>query len=80
MLIDARQEENLVAPEPAVAGDHVGEDLFIGVADVGGAVGVVDGGGEVEHVKIRESEQWAGRRWGRESQTGPLVQGREVSA
>ena len=37
-----------VAAEPAVAGDAVGAHLLERVAEVGVAVGVVDGGGEVE--------------------------------
>ena len=49
VLVDACEEEYLIAAEAVVASDDIGEDLFIGVADVGSAVGVIDGGGEVEH-------------------------------
>jgi len=31
-----------------IAGQHVGEDLLVGVAQVGRGIGVVDGGGDVE--------------------------------
>ena len=56
VLVDAGQKKHLVATQPAVAGDHVGKDLFISMADVRGAVGVVDGGSEIEH---------DGRKWER---------------
>ena len=49
VLVDACEEEYLIAAEAVVACDDIGEDLLIGVADVGSAVGVIDGGGEVEH-------------------------------
>ena len=45
VLVDAGEEKHLVAAQTTVAGDHVGKHLFIGVADVRGAVGVVDRGG-----------------------------------
>ena len=35
VLVDAGEEIHLVATQPAVTGDHVGKDLFIGMADVG---------------------------------------------
>ncbi len=35
VLVHAGEEINLVATKAAVAGDHVGKDFFIGVADVG---------------------------------------------
>ena len=38
-----------------VACEDVGEDFFVGVTDVWRAVGVVDGGGEKDHVCCRES-------------------------
>ena len=42
MLVRARQEIDRVAHQPAVPGDHVRQDLLIGVADVRRAVNVVD--------------------------------------
>ena len=50
VLIDAGEEEDLVAFQPVIARDHVGEDLLVRVADVRRAVGVVDGGGDEERV------------------------------
>ena len=47
VLVGAGQEEHVVTVEPHEAGDRVGRDHFIGVADVRGAVGVGNGGGDV---------------------------------
>jgi len=48
VLVDAGEEVGGVTVEFLVAGEDVGENFFVGVADVGSAVGVVDGGGD-EH-------------------------------
>jgi hypothetical protein len=48
VLVQAGEEEDLVAEAAARAGDDIGEDLFIGVAEVRGAVDVIDRGGDVE--------------------------------
>jgi hypothetical protein len=46
VLIEAGEEVNFAPGEPHIAGHGVGQHLFIGVADVRRAVGVVDGGGD----------------------------------
>ena len=48
VLVHADQEPDVVAAQPAIPRDAVGADLLVGVAEVRVAVGVVDGGGEVE--------------------------------
>ena len=48
VLVHPHQEVDVVPPQPAVARDAVGADLLQRVAQMGVAVGVVDGGGEVE--------------------------------
>src|SRR4029453_18589623 len=47
VLVGAGEEEGVVAQEPVPAGQRVGDDRGVGVADVGGVVHVVDGGREV---------------------------------
>ena len=49
VLVGAGAEEDVVALHPLVAGDRVGEDDLIGVADVGLGRGVGDGR---RHVKL----------------------------
>ncbi len=39
---------DLIAAQPVIAGDTVGADFLQGVTEVGIAIGVIDGGGEVE--------------------------------
>ena len=48
VLVKAGDEEDLLAHGTMGASDDVGDDLFVGVPEVGCAVGVVDGGGDVE--------------------------------
>src|SRR5579885_2516757 len=48
VLVVAHEEVDAVALHAAVAGLHVGAELLEGGADVRPAVGVVDGGGQVE--------------------------------
>ena len=48
VLVHPHEEVHLVAPQPPVAGDGVGAHLFQRVPQVGIAVGVVDGGGQVK--------------------------------
>ena len=48
VLVHPHQEMDLVSPEPPVAGDAVRPDLFQRMSQMGIAVGVVDGRGEVE--------------------------------
>ena len=48
VLIHAGEEKDFLAFQPVIPREHVGEHLFVGVADVRGAVGVVDGGGDEE--------------------------------
>ena len=47
MLVGAGQEEDVVAVEPHEAGDRVGRDRLIGVADMRRAVRIGDRGGDV---------------------------------
>ena len=62
VLIHAHEEMHCVAPEPSVPADAIGADLFQRVPQVGIAVGIINGGGEVE---LRHSGlAWAGRRGG----------------
>ena len=51
MLIHTGEEENLAPVEPLVAGDGVGEDFFVGVADMRRAVCVVDGCGDKKSIR-----------------------------
>ncbi len=48
VLVGAGEEEHVVAAQPVPAGHGVGGDRRVGVADVGGVVDVVDGGGDVK--------------------------------
>ena len=48
MLVHARDEEHLAPVQPHEALDGVGGDALIGVADMRRAIGVGDGGGDVE--------------------------------
>ncbi len=47
VLVGAGEEEDVVAVEPHEAGDRVGRDRLVGVADMRHAVGIGDRGGEV---------------------------------
>ena len=49
VLIDAGEVVSLLALETSVAGENIGEDFFVSVANVGLAVGVVDGGSDEFH-------------------------------
>ena len=48
VLVGAGQEEDVVADQPVPAGQGVGVDRRVGVADVGRVVDVVDRRGDVE--------------------------------
>ena len=48
MLIEAREEVNIVAEHAVVTCQDVGEDLFVGVTDVRVAIRIIDGSGDVE--------------------------------
>src|SRR5688572_30625596 len=48
MLVHACQEVDLVAGQPPISRDHVGADLFVGVAYVRFTIRVVDGGRQIE--------------------------------
>ena len=48
VLVHSHHEVDLLAAQPPVAGDAVGADLLQGVPQVGIAIGIIDGGGEVE--------------------------------
>jgi hypothetical protein len=48
VLVGAGEEEGVVAEQAVAAGDDVGDDGGVGVADVRARVDVVDRGGEVE--------------------------------
>src|SRR6266550_1340186 len=48
MLVHPHEKMHLIAPQPAIARDAVGADFLQGVPQVGIAVGVIDGGGDVE--------------------------------
>ncbi|MNL67288.1 hypothetical protein D3C87_1918550 [compost metagenome] len=47
VLVEAGQEEDLLAAQPVVAREGIGGDLLVGMADVGRRVAVVDGRGDV---------------------------------
>ena len=63
VLINAREEENMIAREPVIAGNDVGEHLLVGMADVRRAIRVIDGGGdekgcwECENVQTQGSKR-----------------------
>ena len=48
VLVGAGEEEHVMAVEPHEAGDRVGGDRFVGVADMRRAVGIGDRRGDVE--------------------------------
>ena len=48
MFIQSGQEVNLVASGSAIARDHVGQHLLVGVPDMRGAVGVINCGSEIK--------------------------------
>src|SRR5882762_1164752 len=48
VLVHPHEKMDLVAAQPVIAGDTVGADFLQGVAEVGIAIGVIDGGSEVE--------------------------------
>ena len=48
VFIETGKIENFLPETPARAGDYVGDDLFVGVAEVRLAVDVVNGGGDVK--------------------------------
>ena len=76
VLIDAGEEKNVVAFQPVIAREHIGEHLLVSVADVRRAVGVVDGGGDEEsgHVGAIRAEA---RRDGR-ARSGECSHGRPL--
>src|SRR6478609_5942970 len=47
VLVGAGEEEHVVAVEPHEAGDRVGGDRLVGVADMRRAIGIGDGGSDV---------------------------------
>ena len=53
VLVGAGQEEHILAVEPLEARQRIGRDRLIGVADMRQAVGIRDGGGDVESVSAR---------------------------
>ena len=64
VLIDAGEEENLLALQPMITRDDVGEDLLVRMADVRRTVGVIDRGGEIERFRHR-AQSIAGERCAR---------------
>ena len=52
MLVDSREEEHLAAALSLEACQDVGEDLLVGVADVGRGVRVIDRGGDEERFHV----------------------------
>jgi hypothetical protein len=56
VLVHAHDEVDLIAAHAAVPGDAVGADLLQGVPQMGVAVGVIDGGGQVKLRHPRSSE------------------------
>ena len=62
VLVHAGEEINALPGEPLEAGDHIRQHLFIGMADVRRAVGVVDGGGDKK--RLGHGDRMAGWRRG----------------
>ncbi len=58
VLIDPSQEEHLVAAQATVASDDIGEDFFVGMSDVGRAIGLVNGGGDEKLGHVRGVRDW----------------------
>ena len=54
MFVEPGQEVDRASAHAHVAGDHVGEDFLVGMAEVRRAVGVVDGRGDVERTGHEE--------------------------
>ena len=48
MLVDAGKEEYVVAFEPMIAGEHIGQNFFVSVADVWRRVRIIDRGRDVK--------------------------------
>ena len=61
VLVGAGEEEHVVAVEPHEAGDGVGGDHLIGVADVRLAVGIGDRGGDVIRLALETPSRVAAR-------------------
>ena len=57
MFIQARQEKHPFSEEAPGASDHVGNDFFIGMPEVGKAIDVIDRGGDVEPF-VHRHELW----------------------
>ena len=51
VFVRAGLKPDFLAAEPLEPGDHIGRNGFIGMADMRLAVGIVDGGGEIEWVR-----------------------------
>ena len=51
MLIEAREKVNIVAEHAVVTCQDVGEDFFVSVAEVRGAIRIIDGSGDVERTR-----------------------------
>ncbi len=47
VLVGAGQEEHIIAVEPHEAGNRVGCDRLVGVADMGRSIGIGNGSGEI---------------------------------
>ncbi len=90
VLVGAGEEEDVVAVEPLEAGDGVGRDRLVGVADVGRAVGIGDRGGDVEflgaHRRLAVKSEFActgsrpqaaGRAWSHSCGAGERHEDRE---
>jgi len=51
MLIEAREEVDIIAEHAVVTCQDVSEDLFVGVTEVRGAIRIIDGSGDVERTR-----------------------------
>ncbi len=48
VLVHSGEEEHFFAPQAVISGHDIGQHLFVGVAEMRRAIGIINGGGEVE--------------------------------
>ena len=59
VLVHPHEKMHVVAAQPVIARDTVRADLLQGVPEVGIAIGVIDGGGEVEPLTRHYTRSWS---------------------
>src|SRR5207302_8039038 len=78
VLVGAGQQEDVVTAQAVIAGDRIGGDGGVGVANVGYVIGVIDGRGQVigghsSGPRCRKLERSVGGQQNAPHTAGPLV-------